>query len=166
MSMRLKSFVEDFMIKEPVAVFSGADLFEVAKMFRNNSFADPNHVPVVDEQDKVIGIISEKEFRNVSTVLAVLSKNDYPTLANLKIIDFAETKLPVLQQKDSVIHAMKVMLQANVTCLAVEDESQKFTGILSYKNLLEAFFAYSSYIDSPAQGKRAFFFPKTPDFTA
>ncbi|QOV33730.1 CBS domain-containing protein [Streptomyces ferrugineus] len=138
------SFVSDVMTRTVVAVRRGATFKDIAKaMDRWNVSA----LPVVDDENKVIGVVSEadllrkEEFRESDpgpsvppTELAALTKADARTAEQLMT-----TPAVTAGEHDTLARAARSMAHRGVKRLPVVDGGGVLKGIVSRSDLLKGF---------------------------
>lgn len=121
-----KLTVHDIMEKHPVYV-EASDLITRARQLMR----DFHHgtLPVVDEKNRVIGIITEKDVLNITSTKSNITVNGY----------IIET--PVISEEMEMKQAAGIMIETGFTCIPVVDTSRRnslkgIVGIIDiFKNL-------------------------------
>lgn len=132
-------FVSERMSKELIAASPEMSIAEAQKVLQENKI---RHLPVVDNEDKLVGIVSDRDMRDAMPS-SLLSREQYEkTLETIMHVPVKEimTKDPVTVY---VFHTMQdvllVMRQHKVGALPVVDGDGQLQGILSTRDLLGAY---------------------------
>ena len=104
-----------------------------------------HHLVVTDEDDQIVGMLSDRDLRSVLNVLASSGdKNpaDDSDLSLLRVYNVRIKKImtpnPMLISADfSVAEAARIMLEKRIHSLPVE-ENGKLAGIITHNNILRA----------------------------
>ena len=122
------TLVRDLMTTEVTTTSPKAALLAVAKIFNEHKF---NGLPVVDEENKLVGLITEY---NLISVL--LAKKD--TLDSLTVGEVMEKEPLTILFDDTFEHALELMHQHHrVNPIPVVDQNGKLVGIVSRYDLLK-----------------------------
>ena len=98
------------------------------------------HMPVLDEHEKVVGIISDRDLRRPDWVDTEENVAHYYLLDNQKSVEQAMTANPVvIQPEDSIQEALALFSRYRFGALPVVDEEKNLIGILSVYDVLRAF---------------------------
>jgi CBS domain-containing protein/predicted CoA-binding protein len=98
------------------------------------------HLPVVDEQGKLIGMLSDRDIRLIRPSLAFTNKED--ALVQLWSISVQQAAVfdPItIKQETTLKEAAELMLRWHVGGLPVVDEHGKLVGVITYTDLLREF---------------------------
>ena len=100
--------------------------------------------PVVDEDRKVIGVVSEadmltKEAVDQGVVSGILHHRDQAKARGVNAGDLMTTAVVAVRPEDTVEHAAKLMYHRGVKRLPVTDESGRLVGIISRADVLSVF---------------------------
>ena len=138
--------VKDVMTGEVVAVRKDASFKEMAarlRQFRVSAF------PVIDENRKVIGVVSEAdllakealagEHGIPAAVTEIFHHRDYKKAAGLTAGDLMTHLAVTVRPEDSVEHAARLMYTLQVKRLPVVDAGGYLVGIVSGADLLSIF---------------------------
>ena len=132
-------FVSDRMTKNIVTIGPETSLGEARKLMSENNF---RHLPVVDDDGKLVGIISDRDMR-AALPSSLLSKEDYATtLAKVVVHPVKDimTRNPLtIYAYFTIQDTLLVMQKRKVGALPVIDENGYLKGILSTRDLLRAF---------------------------
>ncbi len=121
--------VRDRMTPEPVTINTDTSLKEALELIRSKSF---RHLPVVDEEGKLVGITTEKSLVYASPVSATslsVFEVDY-ILSRTKVKQIIQGE-PITVEPDLPIEeAARVMIDHRIGCLPVV-EGDRLVGIIS-----------------------------------
>jgi CBS-domain-containing membrane protein len=138
----MNTTVKDVMTTQVVAVRSGATFKEMAaalRRYRVSAF------PVIDEQEKVIGIVSEadllaKEALTDPGVLAeLLHRKDVRKAEGQTAGDLMTHRVVTVRPEDSVEHAAQLMHFLHVKRLPVVDGDGSLVGLVSRTDVLAVY---------------------------
>lgn len=120
--------VEDVMVRNVVKAKPKMTILEAAKIMAAKSVGA---LPVVDENGKLVGILSERDI--VRRVVA-LEKDPASTL-----VEEAMTPKPITVKPDyTLADALRIMAQIGIRHLPVVDDSGNLVGIISVKDVENA----------------------------
>ncbi len=127
------------MTKNPVTVKPGDALNEALDKMKKGGF---RHLPVVDEEGKLIGMISDRDIRLIRPSLAFVSSEDAAAQLWSIAVRQAAVFNPVTIPPDAPLEqAAELMLRWEVGGLPVVDKDGKPIGIVTYTDLLREFVA-------------------------
>jgi CBS domain-containing protein len=140
----MKSSVRDIMTTKVVAVRRGASFKEMAARLRQDRVSA---FPVVDDDGKVIGVVSEadmlaKEVLNgdhLGTLTAMLHRREQEKADGLTAGDLMTHPAVTVVPGDSVEHAARLMYTLQVKRLPVVDSAGQLVGIISRTDVLAVF---------------------------
>lgn len=120
-----------------VTTTADASLASLRDVFAKARF---QHVPVTDASNRLVGIVSVKDyFRELSPVMD--SATD-PAIGlfirSRKIHQVMVSPVITITEQSTVKQAAALLLQHNISCLPVVDEQKHLLGILSWKDILRA----------------------------
>jgi len=132
-------FVTERMATDLITVSPDLTIGEARKIMSDNSI---RHLPVVDEGEKLIGIVTDRDMRDAMPS-TLKKKEDYEqtlsTIMNYQIKDIMTrdplTIFPYFTIQDTLL----VIQKKKVGALPVVDEKGYLKGILSTRDLLTAF---------------------------
>ena len=124
--------ISSVMVKDVITVPQTMQLDDVARLMLDNGIGS---VPVMDEDDKMVGIVSKADF----VTLAVGIAFDKITVKEIMTKD-----LKVVGPTDRLIHARRQMMESNVGRLPVVDDD-KLEGMLTSKDLMRAFIDFIDF---------------------
>ncbi len=120
-----------------VTTVADASLATLRDVFAKARF---QHVPVVDSTNRLVGIVSVKDyFRELSPVMD--SATD-PTIAQFirsrKVHQVMIYPVITISERSNVKQAAALLLQHNISCLPVTDEHKHLLGLVSWKDIMRA----------------------------
>ncbi|MGD0605934.1 MAG: CBS domain-containing protein [Streptosporangiaceae bacterium] len=140
----MKTSVREIMTTQVVAVKRGASFKEMAARLRRDRVSA---FPVVDDDGKVIGVVSEadmlaKEVLNadqLGTLTAMLHRREQEKADGLTAGDLMTHPAVTVAPGDSVEQAARLMYTLQVKRLPVVDSDGKLVGIISRTDVLAVF---------------------------
>lgn len=98
------------------------------------------HLPVVDEKDRLIGILTDRDIRLIQPSLAFNSREDAEVQLWSIAVQQAAVFDPISVKPDTTLkEAADLMLRWHVGGLPVVDEQQRVVGMLTYTDILREF---------------------------
>lgn len=132
-------FISKIMTRNAVTIEPEADITQARKIMSENNF---RHLPVVDESNFLIGIVTDRDIRSVSPSFHITGDNGTETLkrfSSLKIKNIM-TKNPVaLSPLDTLQDALILLQKERFGAFPVIDEQKKLIGIVSVRDILREF---------------------------
>lgn len=129
--------VRNWMTTDVVTVSPETTLLKLTKLMRDN---DVRRLPVVDGENHVIGIISDRDVRDASPSKATtldMYEMHY-LLAEIKAKDIMTARPLTVRPTDTVEMAAMLMLDNKIGGLPVVDGAGKLAGILSDQDVFKA----------------------------
>lgn len=130
--------ISSVMVKDVFTVPETMQLDEVAKLMLENGIGS---VPVMDADDKMVGIVSKADF----VTLAVGIAFDKITVKEIMTKD-----LTVVSPTERLVHARRLMIEDHVGRLPVV-EDEKLVGMLTSKDLMRAFIDFRKNVPEKYQ---------------
>ncbi|MEW5681387.1 MAG: CBS domain-containing protein [Pseudomonadota bacterium] len=120
-----------------VTTTADASLASLRDVFAKARF---QHVPVTDASNRLVGIVSVKDyFRELSPVMD--SATD-PAIGlfirSRKVHQVMVSPVITITEQSTVKQAAALLLQHNISCLPVVNEQKHLLGIVSWKDILRA----------------------------
>jgi CBS domain-containing protein len=132
--------VLDVMTRTPISFRGEARLFDVVlRMVREGI----RHIPIVDEANRVVGIVSDRDVRVVvGDPIHALSRSEELELDDLTAAHAMTPRPVVIRDDASLTELARTMLDERVGAIPVVDRERKLVGIASYADLVR--FAYAA----------------------
>lgn len=118
--------ISSVMVKDVITVDEDMDLVDVAQLMLSNGIGS---VPVMDLDDKLVGIVSKADFLTLATGKA---------FDKIPIKEVMSTDITSIDSSERVVHARRLMLDSKVGRLPVIDDD-KLVGIITSKDLIRVF---------------------------
>lgn len=128
--------VREYMTKDPVVVRASDPLSRVGEVFDVQKF---RHLPVVDDAGSLVGILSDRDLRNISAAMEILEQSLAHSRGVL-VQDVMTSTVTSVAPDANMKEAARIMAELKIGALPVV-ENQKLAGILSYTDILRAFVA-------------------------
>jgi CBS-domain-containing membrane protein len=135
--------VKDVMTTRVIWVKKDATFREMAAALREYRVSA---FPVVDDDRKVIGVVSEADMLNKEALIdepgvfgGILHRRDQAKAHGITAGDLMTTAVVAVRPEDTVEHAARLMYDRGVKRLPVTDESGHLVGIISRADVLSVF---------------------------
>lgn len=128
--------IASWMTKAPVSVTPSTSLSKCQKLLKANGF---RRLPVVDEANRVVGIITDRDVRSASPSKATsleVHEMQY-LLAEVKAKDFMTPRPITVKPSDTVSEAALLMLRNHFGTLPVVDDEGKLVGIVTEHDIFK-----------------------------
>jgi acetoin utilization protein AcuB len=132
-------FVSKSMTKKLITVTGETDILEVGKIMRENKI---RHIPVVDETDTLLGMVTDRDIRSAMPSVAsenFNSKEEREKLSRLKVKDIMTTNLITVSPFHTLQDVLILFEKYHFGAFPVIDDKGKLRGIISIRDLLRAF---------------------------
>lgn len=128
--------VSDYMARKVVTITEDTGIREAFFLMRENRI---RHLPVVDNEQNLIGIISDRELRRPNWVdEAIDISHVYYLDDNMLIRDVMIRNVHVLHTYNSLSKAVKLLLGNRIGAAPVLDKPGNLVGMISAVDLLRA----------------------------
>lgn len=132
-------FVSRSMTRKVITIDPEADIFKAQELIAENRI---RHLPVVDEDNILLGIITDRDIRSALPYRYFkdsVSEEEKENFTNLRIKDIMSKDLITVSPTYTIQDALLLIQDARVGALPVVDEQKRLKGILSVRDLLRAF---------------------------
>ena len=132
-------FVSRSMTRQVIMVDPDTRIFDAQELMQAN---DIRHLPVVDKDEKLIGIVTDRDIRSAlpySYFKKSLDEAEMEKIAGLCVKDIMSSKPISISPTYTIQDALIMIQESKVGALPVVDETGKVTGIISVRDLLRAF---------------------------
>lgn len=129
--------IQNWMTADVITVTPETSLLKVGKLMRDNGV---RRLPVLDENGRVVGIISDRDVRDASPSKATtldMYEMHY-LLAELKAKDIMTSRPFTVKPTDTVEKAAMLMLDNKFGGLPVVEENGRLAGIISDQDVFKA----------------------------
>jgi acetoin utilization protein AcuB len=127
------------MTRRVVTIGPEASIFEVQELMAQNRI---RHIPVVEEGDKLVGIVSDRDLRSALPFRYLkegVSPEEQERLQRLRVKDIMTREVFTISPAYTIQDALLMIQNSKVGALPVVDEEGRLKGILSVRDLLRAF---------------------------
>ena len=93
---------------------------------------------MVEEQNQVIGILSDRDIRQVQAIIESMQLNPEEARHYLKMSDFMETDVKTIGPEEAVSKATRLMIRKKISSLPVV-ENGKIVGIITETDIMKRF---------------------------
>lgn len=143
--MRKDTQVKDLMTTTVVTVSTDALMTEVKDIFEKNRF---HHIPVVDEDQKLKGIISKLDYNKMLTTMSIFnteqSKRENEEWAEKVLTEDVMTEgVLTLRPEDDLIKALVLLKRNLYHAFPVINDDREVIGIITTYDLID--FAFKDY---------------------
>lgn len=132
-------FVSKSMVKKVITINENQSLIEAQQTMVSNNI---RHLPVVDNDNHLTGIITDRDMRSSMPFLLLDDKERNEQLEKTKRLTVADVMTPdpiTISPMDTIQDALVLIQRKKVGAFPVVDEQGNLTGILSVRDLLRAF---------------------------
>jgi acetoin utilization protein AcuB len=129
--------IRDWMSREVTTVSRDTSMLKASKIFKDNDF---RRLPVIDEDGRLIGIVTDRDIKDASPSKATtLDVHElYYLLSEIKIKDIMTPNPYTINIDDSLEKAAIRMLEKKVEGLPVVDDKNKVVGIITETDIFKA----------------------------
>ena len=129
--------VKEKMTKNPTAVRPEEALKDAVSKMERGHF---RHLPVVDNDGKLIGMLSDRDIRLIRPSLAFVGKEDAAVQLWSLAVQQAAVFDPISVKPETTLkEAADLMLRWQVGGLPVADEQNRLVGMITYTDLLREY---------------------------
>lgn len=129
-------FVKDIMTKEPISVPIDFTVSKAYKLMNSKGFSQ---LPVVDSDNKIVGLITEQSLEEVSPSSNLSDYEINYLLSKTKIRDIMQTGFFVLHE-NAIIETAAITLKENrISSVCVIDDEKHLSGIVTKTDIFKAF---------------------------
>ncbi len=127
--------LSNIMVRSVVTVHMDDELSLLETLFENRRF---KHLPVVDEENRLVGIISDRDLRDeLSPSLNTPGETARDEALLRRRAHQIMTRNPIsATPEDDVAYAARLMLFNGVSAIPVNDENGHLLGIVTWEDLL------------------------------
>ena len=136
-------FVHQSMTAKVITIGKGASILDARRLMTEHNI---RHMPVVDESDKLVGIVTDRDIRTALPLemfkVPEGCKDICEKLESITQLSVAEIMTPdpvTVGPLDTIEDALLMFQQKKVGAFPVVDEQGRIKGIISVRDLLRAF---------------------------
>ena len=142
--------VKNWMTTDVVSITPDRSMMKASKLMKDKTISC---IPVVDEDGKIVGIISDRDVKDASPSKATtLDMHElYYLLSEIKIKDIMTKKVVTLRADETVEKAAVLMLEGRFGSLPVVDENKVVVGIITDTDVFKVLVEISGIYDGGTQ---------------
>ena len=142
--------VANWMTKEVFTITPDRSMMKASKIMKDKSISC---IPVVDEDGKVVGIVSDRDVKDASPSKATtLDMHElYYLLSEVKVKDIMTKKVVTIRQDETVEKAATLMLEGHFGSLPVVDEENRLVGIMTDTDVFKVLVEISGVYEGGTQ---------------
>jgi len=127
--------LKEIMSTKVVSISETAPFSEVEEKIREYHI---RHLPIVDAKEKLVGLISQRDFFKIATIHKTPEGEVYDkdTLDRFILKDVMATERTPLRPTDKISDAIKVMVDLKYGAIPIVDDENKLVGIVSEIDIL------------------------------
>ncbi len=132
-------FVSNSMTRKVLTIYQDAGIFKAQEKMAANRI---RHLPVVDEDNSLIGIVTDRDIRSAVPdrfFQKPASGKDEDQISDLRVRDIMTENPTTISPSYTVQDALLLIQKLRVGALPVVDAEGKLKGIISVRDLLRAF---------------------------
>jgi acetoin utilization protein AcuB len=131
-------YVHYYMTASPVTVTPDSTVGDASRLLKE---FDIRHLPVVDNEGVLVGMVTDRDIRSAFPS-AIVDGDDLQLkldrVGKIPVAEIMSTKTMVLRTVSTLDDAMLFFDKRAIGALPVLDEEEKVVGILSFKDLMKA----------------------------
>lgn len=128
-------FVKDIMTKNPVSVPLDYPISKAYKLINEKGFSQ---LPVVDKDNKLVGLITESSLEEVSPSSNLSDYEINYLLNQTKLRDIMQTGIFVIMEDTIIENAALIIKENRISSICVIDKDKRLCGIITKTDVLKA----------------------------
>ncbi len=133
-------FINKSMTRKVITIGPDADIFEAQRMMSEHNI---RHLPVVEGDNKLIGIVTDRDLRSAMPLEFFKHQGDCQEVRDkiqeMRIREIMTPDPTTITPHYTIQDALLLIQQLKVGALPVVDDKGRLTGIISVRDLLRAF---------------------------
>ena len=128
--MNPRLYVTEIMKRNPLVLKKDDRVMEHLKIFEENNI---NHVPVLDNDGIIIGLLTKRDFENYLNIVKIIQGGaEEPVLVN----DIMNPQVFTFSNNILISDAAQAMVDNDIHAIMITDKSKKLEGIVTSTDLL------------------------------
>ncbi|HKU43533.1 MAG TPA: CBS domain-containing protein [Polyangiales bacterium] len=125
----------DIMTENPVSISIAASVGDAIQVLQN---LEVRHVPVIDESQKLVGMISDRDVRAIAIPHTIDEQwlGDFRVALETEITRVMSSNVIAIEEEAETSEIIELMLEHKVGALPVTDDEGTLVGIVSYVDVL------------------------------
>ncbi len=142
--------IKDWMSKTPIVAKPGTSIMKAAKMLKESNI---RRLPVVDDDGKLIGIVSDRDIKEASPSKATtLDMHElYYLLSEIKVADIMTKKVVAVRPEDTVEKAAVLMMRNHVGGLPVVADGGIVVGVITDSDIFKVLVSITGVLSGGLQ---------------
>jgi len=142
--------IANWMTKDVVTLASDRSMMKASKLMKDKSVSC---MPIVDEDGKLVGIVSDRDIKDASPSKATtLDMHElYYLLSDIKIKDIMTKKVTTIRPTETVEKAAVLMLEGHFGSLPVVEEDGTVVGIITDTDVFKVLVEISGVYEGGTQ---------------
>ncbi len=128
-------FVKDIMTQNPIYVPLDCSVSKAYKLMNENGFSQ---LPVVDKENKLVGLITENSLEEVSPSSNLSDYEINYLLSKTKIRDIMQTGIFVITENTIIENAALIIKENRISSICVIDDEKHLSGIITKTDVFKA----------------------------
>lgn len=132
-------FIEKSMTRKVITISQDAAIIKAQALMEQNGI---RHLPVVDENCTLLGIVTDRDVRSAvpgQATKARLDNDEQSALSQIRVSEVMSTDLITITPLDTTQDALLLIQKHKVGALPVVDDHHRLMGIISVRDLLRTF---------------------------
>ncbi len=121
--------IKDYMATSLVKLTPDMDVYKSISLLLNNKISG---APVVDKEDKLLGVLSEKD------CLRIMANGTFHDLPGARVSDYMSRKCYTLRAEDDIFRAADIFLKNSFRRIPILNEHGQLVGQVSRRDVLRA----------------------------
>ncbi|MEL7640566.1 MAG: CBS and ACT domain-containing protein [Solidesulfovibrio sp.] len=142
--------IKDWMSKSPITAKPATSIMKAAKLMKENGY---HRLPVVDDEGKLVGIVSDRDIKEASPSKATtLDMHElYYLLSEIKVGDIMTKTVFSVGPQDTVEKAAVLLLRHNIGGLPVVDEAGTVVGVITDSDIFKVLVSITGVLSGGVQ---------------
>ena len=142
--------IRDWMTKEVITVSPSVSMMKASRLMKDHNV---HRLPVVDDDGKLVGIVSDRDVKEASPSKATtLDMHElYYLLSEIKVKDIMSRHPVSMSGDDSVEQAALIMVDKHFGGLPVVDADNKVVGIITDSDIFKVFIQITGAVSGGLQ---------------
>ncbi len=142
--------IKDWMSKSPITAKPATSIMKAAKLMKENGY---HRLPVVDDEGKLVGIVSDRDIKEASPSKATtLDMHElYYLLSEIKVGDIMTKTVFSVGPEDTVEKAAVLLLRHNIGGLPVVDEAGTVVGVITDSDIFKVLVSITGVLSGGIQ---------------
>jgi len=147
---------KDAITSKLITIMANETLVIAYKLMKSKNI---RHLPVTDERNKIVGILSDRDIQRGMQVTKVNTFQQEISLnGELKVEDFMSWPVYTVSEETPIKKVVSEMLSQKVSAFLVQDNFEQIKGIITTDDILKLFLTEMDKEQSKSFNKLSFYF--------